>query len=544
MYNKIVRHFSLLIQIIAPVSGRLINKTVMEEGYKKLVSNNKHENIHKIIESISQHEQTQITVIPIGKVIFNVPLNNLQSFYYQRLISYIFVRLPFRRSIIVAEYFNKEVVFPMKSEWINKFEENGVKFNRKLSLKLWNILQLCLITLEITKFIKSLLRWKFVDKDTNKYLSESDLKKVYFYDFPKESLMQSDAVFKYKNALAWIEIKMLKNQKFIALSEHGKYSNNSLYIKFNSIYGSVRIKKEIKIIFNLIKYIIINISDYKKIYFLFLNFNEIIEYNRIIHYREHIHSDHIYFNCSLGATKPLWAYAAELIDIDNYLYFYATYAEPRFNVENLQLSGEWKLATWTNYIVTDSHLKSELISVIPEGNQQFFLHGVPWWIDSNKEIPPKFNTKIVVLDKSPKDSIYLFSLLATKGGDTFWYQQKFMNDILEACKNLDITIYYKSKRPSNLLIYNKSLEKLGINSQSRFHIVDEQIAPIRLIEDADLVISRAGSSTALIASDAGINSVIYDPGAILNPKDPSIRGGLLVQSKSKLQEVVNQLFLT
>jgi hypothetical protein len=58
--------------------------------------------------------------------------------------------------------------------------------------------------------------------------------------------MLSDSVFKFKNALAWIENNMLMNQKFIALSEHGEYRDNSLHIKFNSIYGSVRIKKEIK----------------------------------------------------------------------------------------------------------------------------------------------------------------------------------------------------------------------------------------------------------------------------------------------------------
>ena len=544
MYNKIINQRRLLIQLIAPVSGRFINKTMMEEGYKKLISKNELEKIHKTIKLISDYEQTQINAILHEKFIFNVPLNNLQSFYYQRLISYLFIRLPFRRSIIIAEYFNGKIIFPMKNEWINKFEENGFKFNRKLSLKLWNILQLCLIILEITKYIKSLFKYKIINKKTNKFLTESDLTKIYFYDFPKESLMLSDSAFKYKNALAWIEDKMFINQKFIALSEHGEYSDNFLHIKFNSIYGSVRLKKEIEIGFSLIKFIIVNILNYKKIYFLFLNFKEIIDFNRVIFYREYIYADCIYFNCSLSATKPLWAYAAERIDIYNYLYFYATYTEPRFNVENIQLSGEWTLATWTNYIVTDPHLKSELMSIIPDRNQKFFLHGVPWWIDSNKILTPKVNTKIVVFDKFPRDSLYLFSLLASKGGDTFWYQQKFINDILEVFSNLNVTIYYKSKRRITSIIYNKSLEELSIKYNGKFIIVDEEFSPIRLVEDSDLVISRAGSSTALIASGASVNSIIYDPAAVLNIKDPSIRGGLLVQSKSKLQEVVNQLFIS
>ena len=89
-----------------------------------------------------------------------------------------------------------------------------------------------------------MFKYKIINKKTNKFLTESDLTKIYFYDFPKESLMLSDSAFKYKNALAWIEDKMFINQKFIALSEHGEYSDNFLHIKFNSIYGSVRLKKK------------------------------------------------------------------------------------------------------------------------------------------------------------------------------------------------------------------------------------------------------------------------------------------------------------
>jgi hypothetical protein len=46
-------------------------------------------------------------------------------------------------------------------------------------------------------------------------------------------------------------------------------------------------------------------------------------------------------------------------------------------------------------------------------------------------------------------------------------------------------------------MYNKSLQELSIKYNAKFIIVDEEFAPVRLVEVSDLVISRACSSTAL-----------------------------------------------
>jgi polysaccharide biosynthesis PFTS motif protein len=232
----------------------------------------------------------------------------------------------------------------------------------------------------------------------------------------------------------------------------------------------------------------------------------------------------------MGATKPLWAYAAEKIGIENYLLFYATYTSPRFKDDQIQLSGEWRLATWKNYIVPDQFLKSELQSVIPESDQNFFIFGLAWWIDCEEPIPEEQKLTVVIFDYAPSESIYSFGLLAINGFLTNNYQEKFLSDILRVYENLDCLILYKSKRQNDDLRYNQFLAKSELENSAKFRVISDEVAPVRLINKADIVISRAGSSTAFLAKLEGKNSIIYDPMGIVNVKDPSYRGIQIIQN--------------
>jgi polysaccharide biosynthesis PFTS motif protein len=242
----------------------------------------------------------------------------------------------------------------------------------------------------------------------------------------------------------------------------------------------------------------------------------------------------------MGATKPLWAYAAEKIGIENYLLFYATFTAPRFRVNQVQLSGEWRLATWKNYIVPDLFLKSELQSMIPEINQRFFIFGLAWWVDCREAIPECNQLTVVIFDSPPRKSNYSFSPLSIKGFESNTYQEKFLSDILKVCENLNCLILYKAKRPSDNSRYNKFLAKIRSENPLNFRVVSEELAPVRLIKNANVVISRAGSSTALLAKLEGKNSIIYDPTGIVNSKDPSYRGIPIIQKLAALESFVKR----
>jgi polysaccharide biosynthesis PFTS motif protein len=69
----------------------------------------------------------------------------------------------------------------------------------------------------------------------------------------------------------------------------------------------------------------------------------------------------------------------------------------------------------------------------------------------------------------------------------------------------------------------------------KFRVVSDEVAPVRLVNNADIVISRAGSSTALLAKLEGKKSIIYDPTGIVNVKDPSYRGIPIIQNSRALK---------
>ena len=100
------------------LTHRAVAQNVMQSGYEIFISNQGPQRYYKCISDIGEYEAKNLGLAVKGPEILNVPSTMLKTFYYQRLISFIFIRPHIRRSIIVAQYFNKPIVFPLKSDWI------------------------------------------------------------------------------------------------------------------------------------------------------------------------------------------------------------------------------------------------------------------------------------------------------------------------------------------------------------------------------------------------------------------------------------------
>jgi polysaccharide biosynthesis PFTS motif protein len=529
---------SFLVQYILPLTN--INAKMMQCGYNIFITNQGPQKFFECVNKIADYEAQKIKLKSIEERIFNVSTTNIENFHYQYLITLIFMRPQIRKSFILASYLGKPIIFPLKSEWIEIFENNGFQFSKKVSKNLWKILLFLLAMNQLKKYTFSIASYKIVrNKNKNRWFS-NDCKNVYFYDFPAESLKLATMDFKYKNALAWIKNFMPGNHNLVAFSKHGDQFEKSSHVRLDKVYGPLILKKEIGIFLNLIVNVFFNLKHKNKISLLMVNLYAIIEYNRIRCYQSQIFIDEIYVSCSSGATKPLWFYATEKLGIDNYLYFYAAFTEPRFNLDQVQIFGAWHLSTWENYVLPDQFFKKELQSIIPKSNQKFFLYGMPWWLDYEQEIRSNYKQKIVIFDKATSKPISQFSVIAINGGEDLEYSEKYICDILQAISSLDCQIFYKLKRT-----INNNHDNINIRIESmklkNFTTVNEKVAPIRLIEQADLVISRAASSTALIAKEAGKNSIIYDPCSIINGADPSYRGIEVIQGLENLKNYVKTL---
>lgn len=526
------------VRSFAFLTDRMVAQSVMQSGYEKFISNQGPQRYHKCISDIGEYEAKNLGFAVKGPDILNVPSKTLKTFYYQRLISFIFIRPQIRRSIIVAQYFNKPIVFPLKSDWIEIFEKNGFRFEKRTSTTMWKLLLIFLFLQQLAKYFLLFFSYQPHRNLDMRSRQDSGIKKIFFYDFPSNSLLSEESGLQFKNSLAWIKRHMQGDLGLVAYSKYGNNLKKSDHIKLKKIYGHIILRKEFLISFRLILWVFYNLKNPKSLGFLFLNLNEILEFNRVLYYREKVFVNEVYFSCSLSATKPLWAYAAEKLGVENYLFFYATFTEPRFQVNQVQLSGEWRLATWKNYIVPDLLLKSELQSVIPKIDQKFFIFGLPWWIDCKETIHDEKKPTVIIFDRAPNKSEYSFSLLGINGFNNHDYQEKFLSDILKVFRDLDCLILYKPKRPSDDFRYNHFLAKIKLENPLKFRVISEEFAPIRLIQNANIVISRAGSSTALLAKLEGKTSIIYDPTGIVNVNDPSYRGIPIIQNLMTLKSFV------
>jgi hypothetical protein len=163
-----------------------------------------------------------------------------------------------------------------KSDWIEIFEENGFRFEKRVSITLWKLISMALVLRQLAQYIFFFSSYRPLRNSNKRTKQHSSYKKIFFCDFPANSLQSEESDFQYKNSLAWIKGNIPGNSGLVAFSKYGNYFHNSNHIKLDKIYGHIILKKEVLIIFRLLTYIVFNFKNLKDICFLFLNLNLII----------------------------------------------------------------------------------------------------------------------------------------------------------------------------------------------------------------------------------------------------------------------------
>ena len=168
------------VRTFAFITHRMVTQNVMQSGYKIFISNQGPQRYYKCISDIGDYEARNLGFEVKGPEILNVPASTIKTFYFQRLISFIFIRPQIRRSIIVAQYFNKPIVFPLKRDWIEIFEKNGFRFQKRTSIVLWKLFNVTLILKQLVQYISFFFSYK-PKRDSHKNSSqENSYKKIFF----------------------------------------------------------------------------------------------------------------------------------------------------------------------------------------------------------------------------------------------------------------------------------------------------------------------------------------------------------------------------
>ena len=183
-----------------------------------------------------------------------------------------------------------------------------------------------------------------------------------------------------------------------------------------------------------------------------------------------------------------------------------------------------------------------------------------------KSLPNKANTKIVgpILFQDQKNvntflfkrkkgkSIALFDitifrnyLYQTEGHLTNYENPdmaiKFINDILEICIQLNINIFYKSKRKFSKNVHPKYRSFINNISNKNFHFLDPNISSIFLIKNTNGCISFPYTSTSVLAKLNNKKTCFYDPSGDLQTIINQTSKIMVIQSKSDLYKWIKEL---
>jgi polysaccharide biosynthesis PFTS motif protein len=253
-----------------------------------------------------------------------------------------------------------------------------------------------------------------------------------------------------------------------------------------------------------------------------------------------------YFHYSSACYRPMWTYTASNKGIDILNYFYSTFEQPSLNTNPINQKFQFYLYNWPKSLLWDERQLNLL-----QDNCKFKINehivGPIWMVDAIDTVPKNKKFTIVVFDTQIHRKYYHFgtSTLSDYYENNLNVNLKFLKDILLLADFYNINIMHKTKRnigKRSLKSYVSLLNKL--NSKSNYKQIDSSISPLKLIENADMVISAPFTSTALYAKLKNKPSFFYDPSGWIIKNDLASHGVPIINNfadlKIKISVILNK----
>lgn len=256
--------------------------------------------------------------------------------------------------------------------------------------------------------------------------------------------------------------------------------------------------------------------------------------------------DIIIFSDSNGILKPYWVNALQEKNIKVQYYFFSSYDSPSIVIDEDPRIDFWKLNTWPEIYCVDNYQATFINSHKVSRDQKVLIAGFPDFTD----YPIQFDNldsrfRMLVFDYEPKIGHFGYNSTNDCGYYTYESNQLFINLLYELAKELNIVMMHKPKRllsdsqwDSTYLKYIKSLD------QNFYRSIDSRVAPRKIIDVSDIVISKPITSTGFIAKEALKESLYFDPIGKISKKDPALRNVQLFNDISILKQYIEIQILT
>jgi polysaccharide biosynthesis PFTS motif protein len=209
--------------------------------------------------------------------------------------------------------------------------------------------------------------------------------------------------------------------------------------------------------------------------------------------------------------------------------------------------GLWLLASWSTYFVFDELQKQELRDQISTQAKIQITKVLPWWSDTNFEIPELDKPAISLFDSALPKQFYIRSPINQFGWDSPEIALTYLRVVLELAEENNFKVFYKNKRAKSIEMRNDEhfygVKSLLVRYKNSVIEIDERVAPIRVIEKSFLTISKPFSTTGVLAESLRKPSVYFDPTGKVSSSDPSARGSTILKNKQELNQFIKNLLV-
>jgi len=235
----------------------------------------------------------------------------------------------------------------------------------------------------------------------------------------------------------------------------------------------------------------------------------------------------IYFSNSTYLVRPLWTFLAEQRTSHVVLYYYSTNNESFGDkTEKERLYPAFRLITWRNLMVWHERQSAYFKSTICV-DIHCEIVGPIWFEDCPEALKENSSIDIVIFDVTPLRFSYYRSLSPPQDYYIVENGIRYLEEIVAACRLLNVTPSMKFKRPPNISSlfdsrYLNAVAKMVASGDLKL-LAPEQSAQ-HYIKSAKMVISRPFTSTAHIATQLSCPSVFFDPSGIVSHEDESAAG--------------------
>ena len=508
-------------QAISGIITKILSKfkigkeeTILAADFFNMIEQSELKKLRAIIRECISYEKSQIENKDHGDL--PVLLSHIEIQGISQKVHDLLLNVDIVKSFMYRSITNNNFSHPLPISWQKCFSRHGIEVNQKssyLKFQLYNVKKLFknyydVVILIISRPNKNLSigpNSTLIDLQTkDSYLHLTSIDECNFIGWIRRSDLFR---FRITNGITEISKKdLIKFSLFKTLCSVAKLSKASP-IKFTKTLFQTP---------NLIfEYINLNVSDLQKVSLLIIPSSQgWIKSTWHLRFEE-LNTEVVYVNLS-DSSEPSETFDAE------------------FPVNWYALS-QWQtiLVCSKNqkHIFEATNLKAHDVSVS--------VSGVPDWQDTK-------NTSIVediayfsVFDFEPHKNYYGFSCNNDSGYSNINNILKFIEDISDISKELEFYCVYKSKRKipisKRFTEYTEALEYYSKNNKY-FRLVDESIAPRRLIRTAKACVQMPFSSTGLIAAELNIPNCFYDPVGLINLDDSGANGIKIVNNSKTLSD--------